>query len=322
MFDVIVVGAGPVGIEATIRAKQAGFKTLMVDQGAIANAIVQYPTFMEFFTTAERLEVGNHPFIGTGHKPSRKEALDYYRRVVQNEQLNFRTYTKITDIQKTTGGFELTTPEETLKARVVVIATGYFDTPNKLDVPGVDFPHVSYRYLEAHPWFDRNVMVVGGGSSAADTSLELFRAGAKVTLVHRGPDMKQSLKYWIRPDLENRIKEGSIKAYFHSQITEFTKTGAILSTPDGEQHIQADQVFLLTGYRSEPVLARKLGADIAADLSVKVHPGSFETTVKGAYVIGSAAFGTRTSEVFIENGLLHAEAALEHIRATLKPESE
>lgn len=318
MFDVIVVGAGPVGLEAAILAKRAGLSAVVLDQGAIVNAITQYPTYMTFFTTAERLEIGNHPFIGNGHKPTRKEALDYYRRVVENEQLDVRTYTPVTSITKDTTTFAVTTPTESLEAKVVIIATGYFDTPNELSAPGADLPHVTHRYLEAHPWFKRSVMVVGGGSSAADASLELFRAGANVTLVHRGPDMKKSLKYWIRPDLENRIKEGSITAHFNSEITEFTNEGATLITPNGQAHVQADKIFLLTGYRSEPTLARSLGATINDDLSVVVNPNTFESSVTGAYVIGSAAFGTRTSEVFIENGLLHARAALAHIRDTLR----
>lgn len=322
MFDVIIVGAGPVGLEAAILAKRAGLSAVVLDQGAIVNAITQYPTYMTFFTTAERLEIGNHPFIGNGHKPTRKEALDYYRRVVENEQLDVRTYTPVTGIFKRAGSFAVVTPNASLKARVVVIATGYFDTPNELRAPGADLPHVTYRYLEAHPWFGRNVMVVGGGSSAADASLELFRAGANVTLVHRGPDMKKSLKYWIRPDLENRITEGSITAHFGSEVAEFTPDGATLRTPNGSTHVQADKIFLLTGYRSEPMLARDLGANIENDLSVVVNPDTFESSVPGAYVIGSAAFGTRTSEVFIENGLLHARAALAHIRATLQQESE
>lgn len=313
----IIVGAGPVGIEAAIRAKRENLNALILDQGALVNAITGYPTYMTFFTTAERLEVGNHPFAATGHKPTRKEALDYYRRVVQNEQLNFRTYTKVTNITKHERGFTVHTPNENYETKLVIIATGYFDTPNELNAPGAHKSHVTHRYHEAHPWFERNVMVVGGGSSAADASLELFRAGAKVTLVHRGPDMKQSLKYWIRPDLENRIKEGSIRALFHSEITEFTNDGALVQTPEGEEHVLADKIFLLTGYRAEPTLARGLGATINPDNSVAVNPETFETTVPGVYVIGSAAFGTRTSEVFIENGLLHAEAALRHIRATL-----
>lgn len=317
MYDVIIVGAGPVGIEAAIRAKRENLNSLILDQGALVNAITGYPTYMTFFTTAERLEVGNHPFASTGHKPTRKEALDYYRRVVQNEQLNFRTYTPVTNVTKHTAHFTVHTPTEEFHTKIVIIATGYFDTPNELSAPGAHKPHVTHRYLEAHPWFERNVMVVGGGSSAADASLELFRAGAHVTLVHRGADMKNSLKYWIRPDLENRIKEGSIRALFHSEITEFTNNGAKVRTPAGEQHVQADKIFLLTGYRAEPTLARAVGADINADNSVVVNPSTFETTVPGVYVIGSAAFGTRTSEVFIENGLLHAEAAINHIRATL-----
>ena len=317
MFDVIIVGAGPVGIEAAIRAKRENLNALILDQGALVHAITGYPTYMTFFTTAERLEVGNHPFAATGHKPTRKEALDYYRRVVQNEQLNFRTYTPVTSVTKHEHGFTVHTPKEAFEATKVIIATGYFDTPNELDVPGAHKPHVTHRYLEAHQWFEREVIVVGGGSSAADASLELFRAGAKVTLVHRGKDMKQSLKYWIRPDLENRIKEGSIRALFHSEITEFTNGGAIVNTPEGTEHVKADKIFLLTGYRADPTLARELGATIKADNSVQVNPDTFESTVNGVYVIGSAAYGTRTSEVFIENGLLHAEAALNHIRATL-----
>jgi thioredoxin reductase (NADPH) len=331
-FDVLIVGAGPIGLEAAIQAQRVGLRTVVLEQGAIANAIVQYPTYMTFFTTSERLEIGGHPFVTATDKPTRKEALDYYRKVVANEGLDVRTYTRVTALRTAPGGFEVDAQPEggaatTFRAGSVLVATGYFDDPKPFEVPGADLPHVAHRYVEGHTEYGRDVVVVGGGSGAADAALDLHRHGARVTIVHRGPDFKRSLKYWIRPNLENRVKEGSIRALLQSRVEriEVGRVHVVRTPEDGPEDgredrpverlvVPATRVLLLTGYRADPALFRQVGAvvDPATEV-VEVDTNTRETSVPGLYAIGSAGQGGRTSDVFIENGLPHARAALAHV---------
>ncbi len=321
MWDLIIIGAGPIGLEAAIGAKRAGLRYRVLEQGALVDAIYRYPTYMTFFTTAERLEIGGHPFVTSTDKATRKEALDYYRKVAANEALTVDTYTKVTALKQTRGGFDVTVvtrdgEERTLQAAHVALATGYFDDPNRLGVPGEDLPHVSHAFDEAHPWFGRDVVIVGGGSSAADAALDLHRAGAKVTMLHRGADFKPTLKYWIRPNLENRVKEGSIGAHFETTVREITPD-AVIAERNGEvRTFPAERVYLLTGYHASTKLLDMVGAkrdDATLAATLDAH---YQTSVPGLYAIGSAGFGRRTSEVFIENGLLHAHAMLAHLTAT------
>ncbi len=273
---------------------------------------------MTFFTTADRLEIGGHPFVTSTDKATRKEALDYYRKVVAAEALHVETFTEVTEIERVTGGFDVTARERggearTLRTRRVAIATGYFDDPNLLGIPGESLPHVSHSFDEAHPWYGHDVVIVGGGSSAADAALELQRAGARVTMLHRGATFKPSLKYWIRPNLENRIKEGSIRAHFGTIVREITPTH-VVADRDGETTVlPARRVYLLTGYYARGALLDQLGAKrdpvtLAANLDEH-----YATSVPGVYAIGSAGFGRRTSDVFIENGLEHARAMVDHV---------
>jgi len=326
-LDLIIVGAGPVGLEAAIRAKRAGLSALVLDKGPIVNAIVRYPTYMTFFTTSERLEIGGHPLVSAADKPTRKEALDYYRKVVHNERLNVRTYTDVERIERAPeAGFRVAIRAEdgtgsVLYAPAVMLATGYFEHPKRLGVPGEDLPHVSHYFDEAHPHYGRKVVIVGAGSSAADAALELQRAGAQVTMLHRGADFRHSLKYWIRPNLENRVKEGSIRVHFHSRVRSIDAGGidveqALPGSLSRSFRLPAHRVFLLTGYYAAPDLLHSVGVRTdPATLAAELDPASFETNVAGLYCIGSAGFGTRTSDVFIENGLLHAAAAVEHLVA-------
>ncbi len=328
-LDVIIVGAGPIGLEAAIRAKRAGLRYQVLDKGPVANAIVRYPTYMLFFTTSERLEIGGHPLVTAADKPTRKEALDYYRKVVQNEALEVRTFTEVTAVEPRGGdGFVVSTRDERgaeaeLRASAVILASGYFEYPKLLGVPGEDLPHVSHYFDEAHASYARNVTLVGAGSSAADAALELHRAGANVTIVHRGADFRHSLKYWIRPNLENRVAEGSITAHFHSVVRAIGRDTVLVDKrPPGQPlqqvRIPSDRVYLLTGYFAPPHLLH--GAGVPTDpetLAAVLDPDTFETPVAGLYCIGSAGFGTRTSDVFIENGLLHAERAVTHLAARL-----
>jgi thioredoxin reductase (NADPH) len=329
-FELIVVGAGPIGLEAAIRAKRAGLSCAVLDKGPVASAIVRFPTYMTFFTTSERLEIGGHPFVTASDKPTRKEALDYYRKVVQNEALEVRTFTEVTALEPLAGGgFAVRTRDERavegeLHAGSLMLATGYFDTPKRLAVPGEDLPHVSHYFDEPHVHFGRDVVIVGAGSSAADTALELQRAGARVAIVHRGADFRRSLKYWIRPNLENRVAEGSIAVHFHSVVREITPSEVRIEErrpgrPTRTVALPADRVFLLTGYVASPTLLQACGVrtdpvTLAADLD----PATFETSVSGLYCIGSAGFGSRTSDVFIENGLLHARQAVAHLQARIE----
>lgn len=324
-FDVAIIGAGPIGIEAAIRAKRAGLTYVLIDKGAVVDAIYRWPTFLTFFTTSERLEVGGHPFVTATDKPTRKEALDYYRKVAQREGLNVRLYSPVSAVRRAPEGFELTlTPEhhpaERVRARTVVVATGYFDTPKLLGVPGEDLPQVSHYFDEAHPHWGRNVTIVGAGSSAADAALDLFRADANVTMVHRGEGFRHSLKYWIRPNLENRIKEGSITAHFSTVVQEITPTEVVAVKAGERLRIPTDVTFALTGYYAAPGrFLEGLGVETdPEDFSVALDPATFESNVPGLYFIGSAGFGARTSDVFIENGLLHAEAALADVAGRLE----
>jgi thioredoxin reductase (NADPH) len=340
MLDLAIVGAGPIGLEAAILAKRAGLSYLVLEKGSVVNAIVGYPTYMTFFTTSERLEIGGHPLVTQSDKPTRKEALDYYRKVVHNEDLAVRQYTEVTAIKPCGDGFELALREGgnrfpaavesraprnaedpaehepgsdsgRVLARNVVVATGYFDHPKMLGVPGEDLPHVSHYYSEAHPFFRRNVTIVGAGSSAADAALDLYRGGANVTMLHRGGDFRHSLKYWVRPNLENRIKEGSIALHLRTVVKRITPE-ALVADKDGEELvIAADQVFLLTGYYAPPELVA--GAGVGHDpetLACTLNAETFESNVPGLYLVGSAGHGMRTSDVFIENGLVHARRAV------------
>lgn len=327
-LDALVVGAGPIGLEAAIAAGRAGLRARVLEAGAIAHAIVRYPTYMTFFTTSERLEIGGHPFVTASDKATRKEALDYYRKVAAAEGLDVRTFTRVTRVARTEGGFAVDAVDARgrpvrERTRAVLLATGYLDDPNRLDAPGVDLPHVSYRYLEGHLDYGRDVVIVGGGSGAADAALDLYRHGARVTMVHRGADFKRSLKYWIRPNLENRVKEGSIRAVFHARVREITPTHVRVdrappNAPAETLELPADRVLLLLGYRADPALLLAAGAAVDPATGIAtVDPVTRETTVPGLYAIGSAGQGGRTSDVFIENGLPHARAAIAHVAASL-----
>lgn len=323
--DVLIVGAGPIGLQAAILAKRAGLAPVVFDQGCIVNAIYNYPTYMTFFTTSERLEIGGHPLVTATGKPTRKEALDYYRKVAQNEQLDVRQFTAVEQITRQDSGFRLTVrpanaAPQTITAPIVIVATGYFDTPKQLGVPGEDLQNVSHYYTEAHPFHNRNVVIVGAGSSAADAALDLFRAGAKVTMIHRGDDFRHSLKYWIRPDLVNRVKEGSITAHMNSTVRCITPQAVLATGAAGQELvIPTDQTFLLTGYYADPALLNTAGVNYDdTTLAAQLNPETFESNVPGLFVIGSAGTGQLTSDVFIENGLVHATSALNRITALLR----
>ncbi|HWG84983.1 MAG TPA: YpdA family putative bacillithiol disulfide reductase [Deinococcales bacterium] len=315
-LDVAIVGGGPVGLAAAIEAKRQGLTYQVLEKGCIANSIFEYPTYMTFFTTSELLEIGGHPFVSSRDKPDRKEALDYYRLVTAREGLNLRQYTEVTSIGQVDGGFALeveakTGEQETLLAANVIVATGYYTNPVWLGVPGEDLENVSHYYTEPHPFWNLDVTVIGGGNSACEAALDLHRHGARVTLVHRGPGTRETVKYWVKPDIENRLKEGAIKGLFNTFLQEIRQGSIVVIGPDGEKEIPTDFTFVLTGYVPDTSLAEGLGVRVDVDGCVPHDEHTFETRdVKGLYVIGSAAFGQYTNRVFIENGREHAVRAV------------
>ena len=318
-----IVGAGPVGLAGAIAAKRAGLAAAAWDLGPLCASIQRYPTNMVFFTTNELLEIGDHPMVSLGPKATRREALDYYRKVAERERLDVRTYTEAERITLDGGAFAVHTrgragPAVT-RARAVVVATGYYHHPRRVAVPGEDLPHVSHYYGEAHPYWRRRVVIVGGGNSAAEAALELHRAGADVTMLVRGEKVRNTVKYWVRPDLENRIREGGITALFGAQIERITEEEVAYRRGGVSERRPADAVLLLTGFSADASLVRSAGAEVREDGSVVLDPQTFETTVPGLFVVGSAGFGTRTAEVFIENGRLHAAAAVAEIARRLRP---
>ncbi len=321
-LDVGVVGAGPVGLQAAISARRLGLVARVWDAGPLCASIVNYPTNMVFFTTNELLEVGDHPLVSLGAKATRREALDYYRKVAEREALDVSTYTEVRRVEPHNGGFLVSTTgrsaSDVVTCRAVVVATGYYHRPRLLGVPGEGLPHVSHYFREAHAYWRRRVVIVGGGNSAAEAALELHRAGALVTLAVRGAAVKQTVKYWLKPDLENRIREGSIAAIFNTRVEEISGDAVSVCTEEGRRSLPADAVLLLTGFLPDPTLVREAGATVRDDGSVVLDPVTFETTRRGLYVVGSAGSGPRLAEVFIENGRLHARAAVEHLTRRLR----
>jgi len=297
---VIIAGAGPIGLACAISAKRRGLDPLVIDAGALANSIVHYPINMTFFTTPERLEIGNHPLVCAGQKATREEALKYYRGVARAEGLRVRTYTKLVD----KNSVQMRLGRETISYDKLVLATGYFDSPNRLGVPGEELPHVHHYFDDAHLSYGLDVVVIGGKNSAAEAALQLFRAGARTTIVYRGKTWPQSVKYWLRPDLENRIKAGEIQARLASQVIEITPREVLVRGALGnEERIPADRVYPLIGFHPDLELFERIG--IAFDPESgrpQTNPDTLETSVPGVFVAGSVTAGNRISEIFIENG--------------------
>lgn len=305
----LIVGAGPIGLSCAISASRRGLRPLVIDAGAIVESIVRYPIGMTFFTTPERLEIGGHPLVCAGAKATREEALKYYRGVVRAEQLRVRTGAKLLKATRSPRGIECTIGGrlgvETMVADRLVLATGYFDHPNALGVPGELLPHVSHYFDEAHRSSGLDVVVIGGRNSAAEAALQLFRAGARVTLVYRGASLPPNVKYWLKPDLENRIKAGEISARFGAEVVEITDRDVVLG---GGVRIPADRVYALTGFHPDFALFSAVGIEFdAATGRPKLNPETLETTVPGVYLAGSVTAGKKISEVFIENGRFDGE---------------
>jgi thioredoxin reductase (NADPH) len=319
VFDVIVIGAGPTGLACAIEAQKVGLRAVNIDKGCLVNSLYNYPANMVFFTTPELLEIGDIPFTTANQKPTRSEALEYYRKVTEHYRLDVRQYENVENVSGADGNFLINTRDRSSTAhqygaRKVVIASGFYDLPNTMGIPGEQLAKVHHYYGEPHPYFDADVLVIGGRNSAAIAALELWRHGARVTLVHRGPAIHRNVKYWIKPDIENRIKNGEIAAYFDSTVKEITPTSAVLETPRGEVSLANDFVLALTGYHPDLDFLRSIGVQIGEppDCRPAIKPETLETNVPGIYLAGVVVAGNRTHEIFIENGRFHGrEIALD-----------
>jgi len=318
-FDALIIGAGPTGLSTGIELEKLGMKTVLIEKGCVCNSIYNYPTHMTFFTTPELLEIGNIPMTSLNEKPNRTEALKYYRRVADHYGLNIHQYERVDRIAGEDNAFQVFTTDKvgcnhTYTARKIVIATGYYDVPNLLNVPGEDLDKVIHYYKEAHPYYNHDVVVIGAKNSAAIAALELFWTGARVTLIHRGDGISDRVKYWIRPNIENRIKSGEVKAYFHSHVTAIRPDAIDVQTPDGPITIKNDFVFALTGYRPDLEFLADIGITLEPDtLRPRTNPDTFESRRKGIYLAGVIVAGMHTNEIFIENGRFHGKKIAEAI---------
>jgi thioredoxin reductase (NADPH) len=311
--DVLVIGAGPTGLACAIEAQRAGFKTVAIDKGCVVNSIYNYPANMSFFTTPELLEIGDIPFSTAHQKPTREEALEYYRKVTEHYQLDIRQYQSVKTVTGSDGDFHVTATDSIgriydYRTRKLIVSTGYYDLSNPLGTPGEELSKVFHYYREPHPFFDTDVLVIGGKNSAAIASLDLWRHGARVTLVHRGPRLHNHVKCWILPDIENRIKNGEIAAYFSSTVQQIEVDFVDLDTPDSPVRLNNDFVFAMTGYHPDYDFLRSMGIELSSEQCRPVcDPQTLESNVSGIYVAGVIVAGSRTNEIFIENGRFHGK---------------
>jgi thioredoxin reductase (NADPH) len=322
--DLLVIGAGPTGLACTIEAQRAGFSALLVDKGCLCNSLFHYPANMTFFTTPELLEIGDMPFSSPNQKPNRSEALEYYRKVAEHYGLQVRQYETVDSVSGGDGNFTVHTTDRFgrrshHRARKLVVATGYYDLPNYLGIPGEDLPKVKHYYDEPHPFYGLDVLVIGGKNSAAIAALDLWRHGARVTLVHRGPEIHRHVKYWILPDINNRIKNGEVTAHFGSTVTNISADDVTLATPQGDVTIPNHFVFALTGYHPDFGFIERLGVqlDTANDRCPMCDPATLESNVPGIYLAGVIVAGERTNEIFIENGRFHGKLIADHLAGVL-----
>ncbi len=315
-YDVICIGAGPTGLATAIEAKRAGMRALVIDKGCLCNSIYHYPVNMVFFTTPELLEIGDLPLVSPNDKPTRVEALKYYRKAAEHYELELRLFELVVRVEGGDGGFTVVTQTEKgtgeYQGKKIVVATGYYDLPNRLNVPGEDLPQVSHYYTEPHAFWNREVVVVGGKNSAAEAALDLYRNGAKVTLVHRDAHLGQSIKYWVKPDIENRIKAGRIQAMLQTQVREITPDEVIVGNGGGEKRLPARQVFALTGYHPDFAFIESLGVRLDPETrKPALDPNTLESNVPGIHLAGVVIGGNRTGEIFIENGRFHGKQIVE-----------
>ena len=315
-FDVCIIGAGPIGICCAIEAKKNNLSYIIIDRGCLVNSLYNYPKNMTFFSTSDKLEIGDVPFISHNSKPTKSEALEYYRRVVSSWDLTVNLYEEVTDIIKE-DKFMIKTSKANYSANKVIISTGFYDIPYKLGVPGEDLDKVKHYYDEPHPYFGMRVAVVGAANSAVDVALETYRKGAKeVTMIIREPSLSDSVKYWVKPDVENRIEEGSIKSFFNSNITKIENDKIYVSTPEGQKILENDFVLAMTGYQPDFSFLSKLGIKLGDDeYKTPVHnPDTMETNIEGIYLAGVICGGLKTNKWFIENSRDHASIIFSNLK--------
>ena len=324
LYDVLVIGAGPTGLACAIDAQRAGFSVVIVDKGCLCNSLFHYPANMTFFTTPELLEIGNMPFSSPNQKPTRNEALEYYRKVADHYQLNVMQYHTVDSVSGSDGDFGIHTTDRfgrkrTLRARKLIVSTGYYDLPNHLGIPGEELSKVEHYYNEAHPYAGMKVLVIGSKNSAAIAALDLWRHGAHVTLVHRGEALHRHIKYWIKPDIENRIKNGEVTAFFSSNVESIHEDYVSVMTQQGRVQLDNDFVFALTGYHPDFGFIERLGVQLDEnnDRCPVCDPTTHESNVPGIYLAGVIVAGERTNEIFIENGRFHGKLIADSLRSKL-----
>jgi thioredoxin reductase (NADPH) len=314
MLDILIIGGGPIGIACGLEAQKAGLKYLIVEKGCLVNSLYNYPSTMTFFSTSEKLEIGGIPFVTISNKPTRSEALEYYRRVATSNNMPVNLFEEVKSVKKEGEVFIITTSKTTYQAKKVILSTGFYDIPVKLDIPGEDLPKVKHYYKDPHYYAMQKVVVVGSSNSAIDVALETYRKGAEVTLVIRGDEVSHRVKYWVRPDIINRIKEGSIKVHFNSHLKAIREQEVDIETPEGLVTISNDFVMAMTGYQPNFAFLKSLGIILSDDKYIPhYHPDTMETNLPGLYLAGVVCGGLDTHLWFIENSRIHAEMIMEDI---------
>lgn len=306
--EIIIVGAGPCGLAAAIALQEMGKKPLIIEKGNIVNSIYHYPTHQTFFSTSEKLEIGGLPFVTDSYKPKRNQALVYYREVAKRKNLRINAFEEVQKVEKSAGGFTVITTKDRYHACYIVIATGYYDHPNYMNVPGEELPKVFHYFKEAHPYFDKDVCVIGGKNSSVDAALELVKAGARVTVLYRGKDYSQSIKPWILPEFDSLVRNGTIQMHFNAHVKEITEDQVFFLKDGAESVIENDFVFAMTGYHPDHHFLKTIGVQIDEESGRPIiNPDTMETNVPGVYIAGVIAAGNNANEIFIENGRFHGD---------------
>jgi thioredoxin reductase (NADPH) len=316
MLDILIIGGGPIGLACGLAAQKAGLSFVIVEKGCLVNSLYNYPSTMTFFSTSEKLEIGGVPFVTVHNKPTRNDALEYYRRVALSNNLPLHLFEEVTNVKADDDGYTITTNKTTYRAKKVILSTGFYDIAVNLNIPGEDLPKVKHYYHDPHYYTSQKVVVVGSSNSAIDVALETYRKGADVTLVVRGPEISSRVKYWVRPDIINRIKEGSIKAYFNSNLEAIREQEVDIKTPDGLITIPNDFVMAMTGYKPNFDFLKKLGIILSEDKFIpQYNPETMETNLPGLYLAGVVCGGLDTHLWFIENSRVHADMIMNDIVA-------
>jgi len=315
IYDLLIIGGGPIGLACGLAAQKAGLSYLILEKGTLVNSLYHYPVNMTFFSTSDRLEIGNVPFVSNNAKPTRNEALEYYRRVTEANKLNLRLFEKVTAIERRNTGYLVSTEKAEYQARNVVLATGFYDLPTRLNIPGEDLPKVTHYYSEPHAYYRQKVVVVGANNSAVDAALETWRKGAEVTMVVRGPEIGTRVKYWARPDIVNRIEEGSVRAYFESVLVAIRPDEVDIQTPEGLITMGNDFVIIATGYQPNFAFFEQIGVHLSNDEKryPSYNPDTQESNLPGLYLAGVVCGGMDTHVWFIENSRIHAERIVSNI---------